>query len=671
MQIGTQLLAPDGFHHLEKGITYSLLKNDSKRNRVLLLVFSEGKPAVELVEINRRFFEDGCVGKLIVEKENQATMPPWLKSYEELSLTAIERNRKYQAKKTYREVVNDRFDAIAALIENVDAVLSAEDPCVMINKHAAKNRKNETRIRLWFFTYLAFGEKLEVLLPQKVETWNRDEKLNTKKLGRKSSVTGGESGFRVTQEMKKLIIDSFAKLAILGRKIGDIYAEAMVRFFKCKVTVDQNGGKRFIYGGKPYPTYDQYTYHLYKEIGKEAVHIKIYGEVRVRRTKGSSEGRFSERVSNLLEIIESDGYYCKDRPRGFLEGSVLPPLVVVRIVCHVSGLVLGIGFSFGSETHIAYRLALFCMAVPKEFFCSLFGMKIKKEQWPNHGRSPHLITDKGPGAKLDIIPDGPYRFAIKGLPPSYSGQSKATSESSHPRDTKTEGEPVYIASDLNPVQMARREIKRVLVDNSCSDADNRRTPEMIADNVFPNPIGVWNFLDQRGRTCALPISIQDAVRTYLTPIKLTVQHDGLYYRTQRFDSRSLRETGLIERVSRGQNADCNGYMLDCCLRYLWAEIDGKIILLAAKLPIRDSEEQLFMSSVELETMEEQRNKQKPMFRIHKLATKAEAYLEFERLTGKKWHSGSQKKGSPGKGGALQQREANEAKSILSPKKKAS
>src|SRR3546814_2646091 len=80
--------------------------------------------------------------------------------------------------------------------------------------------------------------------------------------------------------------------------------------------------------------------------------------------------------------------------------------------------------------------------------------------------------------------------------PSGQGQSKGIVESSQRRRTQLEGPAKYPVSELSPYRMAVREIRRLLAENQSADASGHMTPEMIRNNVAPNPAGVFRFLDR-------------------------------------------------------------------------------------------------------------------------------------------------------------------------------
>ena len=176
--------------------------------------------------------------------------------------------------------------------------------------------------------------------------------------------------------------------------------------FKAKPVHDQTGHMTFV--GDNVPTYDQYRYQVHKYYGLATVQRTLYGEVKFRRRFAAHKGSFPEGVSSLYEATEADAYVCEDRPRGYIDGAVLQALYVARSVDTASGMRLGIGFSFGGESSESYNAMLFCAAIPKVKFCSLFDIEIDEHEWPSAGLTPRYITDRGPGIKREPgAPDEP------------------------------------------------------------------------------------------------------------------------------------------------------------------------------------------------------------------------------------------------------------------------
>lgn len=193
------------------------------------------------------------------------------------------------------------------------------------------------------------------------------------------------------------------------------------------------------------------------------------------------------------------------------------------------------------------------------------------------------------------------------------------------------------------------------------DMSERMTPEWDRLMIQPSPIGIWTHLDLLYRTCAQLMSIEDAVRTFLTPVKLTVCEDGIWFKQQKYDSDLLRQTGIVDKVAKGQRIEIDGYVLDMCVRHIWASVDRQIIQVDARLPILDDGEQLYLSLAELTEREEVRNKTASEFRDHQKAAEMQAMQMFQEQTGYEWDQGTRKTGSPKRNAPTARRESAEVR----------
>lgn len=673
VHIGIQLIAPEGFHAMERSEVYHFLRNDAKRDRVFLAHFAaeKNKPRVSLVVVNRAFFEAAMANGQIVIAEKQASLPPWLQEREGVDLALLDQQRA-RAKISHKARINARYVLIKPLLVRQDEILGADNPDLEINRFARScaPKQCEPRMRLWFYTMVCFNGNVWALMPpfHKIGKWKRLEHPG-KKFGRPSH-KGVLHGFGCDQGMIEKIIASYRKFCGRGVHMPAIYSKAMLETFGCQVRQNAQGKKSYWHpAGLPFPNFDQYNYHVIQQVGRDQVNLTLYGETRVRTRLAASKGKFSAAVANLLEQIEADGYYIKETPRGLVEGSPVAPVCVVRSRCQTSGMLVGIGFSFGSETSAAYRMMLFSMAVDKKRFCALFGLEISNEHWPSVGLPRLLIVDRGPGAKHDLAKNYEKLCPIREMVGSYSGQSKATVESSHPRSVEIEGAPSYIQSDLDPVKMAKREIERLLRDNQVTDVSGRMTPEMHAAEILPAPIAVWNYLDQRARTDAQSMSFDDAVRVFLTPIEVTARNDGVYFEGMRFDSPALRNTRLIDRVARGQVATIQGYVLDLCVRHIWLEIEGRIVEVRSQLSIRDDDEQLYLSLPELVELAKLKRATHREFQEHQLAATSEYLQRTEDANGCKPNAGRRRAGRAKTRSAVSRQETADLAAYTSKGKK--
>lgn len=669
--IGEQLVAPNGCGVLEKGRIYHYLGRYGAEAKTLF-VYLDDKPGAYLVAMKCTEFESALDAELILSVPNQVTVPPWLNRLAGCDLAALDEKRSPR-KKSLGSRVDKRLAQIQPLVERIKELFAAEDPEYEINR-VARNSKpplNEGRARLWLLTYLAFGRDKWVLLPAYCNAghWSRPGLHPQKKFGRHSMRKGKTHGHVLTESMVKKIDEGYVEFGKLGVFMMTVWTKTLLKLFGCKVRTLGSGKKEFYHPtGEPFPSFWQFRRTVLKKYGLEKVQLNLYGAARVRRTRSASKGKFSEAVANLLERVEGDAYYLKEVPKGPRDGEPMPPLCVVRLRCMVSGMLVGIGFALGKERADAYRMALFSMALPKDEFCALFGLKIPKEDWPCEGLPSWVTFDRGPGSAEDLIRELEQRIPVREMAPSWEGQSKATIESSHPRDVKFDGKPTFVQSELNYVHLARREIRRTVRDNQRADASARMTPAMVQAKTVPTPLGVWSYLDRRRRTDAHPMPFDTAVRNFLSRVEFSAEEDGVYLHGQRFDSDALRDTGLHGRVVAGGALKVSGYVLDLAVRQGWVEIDGKLARVDALLPIRDFEGQLFLSLRELAEINQIRAELRAGLHEHRAAVDAEARELFEEETGKSWDAGRRKTGRAKRGTAAARQEFADASRRISGKR---
>ena len=550
---------------------------------------------------------------------------------------------------------------IARAQKDIEQIYRTDNPTLEIHRYARACNQNESRFRLWLLAYLAFGRNQWTLLPpfHRVGHWDRFA-IPGKKYGKASLADGRRHGFGVSRLMIDDMLKGYEKFHGIGVTMREIFRETLRKVFGCTEHQLANRRKVFIHPeGRPFPSYWQFEYWIGKEIDIEDIRRNLYGAVRYRSRHAPSRGKFSQVVANLLQRIEADGYYTKELPRGYVEGTTLPPLCVVIGRDVLSGKKVGIGFSFGNERNTAYRVMLFSMAVPKVFFCSLFGIEIDEEEWTGEGLPILYGVDRGPGAKRDLIEEFEHQFPIKDMAPSWNGQSKATVESSHPRDVHTEGQPSYIKSSLTPVQLAVKEIFRLLKYNDSADMSGRMEHHPNLALCLPTANEIWDYYEKRLRTDAQPMSLADAVRTFLSPVSIRVDEHGAWFDDLRYDSDDFLASDMRRKVVGKPTTYVQGYAMDMCVRHIWIEVEGRLMLLTAQLQIREDDELTCISITELMQWKEARAKAMSEFREHQQASAAGFEQRFEETTGQPWQSGQRHAGAV-KNNQQEMSEANSA-----------
>ncbi|WP_060489292.1 MULTISPECIES: hypothetical protein, partial [unclassified Pseudomonas] len=431
-----------------------------------------------------------------------------------------------------------------------------------------------------------------------------------------------------------------------------IYSDILIGEFGCNAY--KLAGEAVEYRhpkGMPFPSFPQFRYWISKLISAKQLRIALKGAHRARAQSGS-EGSFADNLINVSQRIEFDGYNISEKLSGLTEGSAVDSFCVVRAVCALSGMVLGIGFSEGKENMAAYRMAIYCMACDKVKFCEQYGIEISAEEWPSAGLSGSMVLDRGPAAGYEVDPEIHWLKSVD-LTPIYSGQSKATVESSHPRDKKTLGQPTYFHSKLDFVQMAKREIVRVLKDNHTSDAGLRMDEEMILAGIKPTPHDIYCYWSMRGRDSSIGVPFETAVRQFLDVRPAAIRKDGVYFYGRKYRSRELEETGIFDLVARQGVINTSVYVLVMCVRHIWIEVKGVLYQLDFMRPSRSPQSSVDISLRDLQDIDQVRRGAAADLRDERPAHEQHFEDRFKQNTGEEWDAGERKFGRPSKGGAAQ------------------
>lgn len=655
MMTGSRIIAPEGFLSLSKGVTYYFLSSNGNRNRVRLVMFSDdGKElSTHLITLSRIEFEDALENGWVLEDGPGEKFPPWLAPIEGVSVTHLE-GRRQSVKESYDQKVNRRFVAISDLVARRDEILAGDNPDALINVHAKGQRpqQNAARVRLWFYTYITFGHNKWALMPplHRLGGWNREDPSRVRKLGRPSP-KGKRHGYPSDASMKRKILSGFLKFKSAYKTKNDIYNDVVTREFGCVVAEGENHKEYVHPDGKPFPTFNQFKYWIGELISPKALKRALKGQHKARAISGS-EGSFAEKLINVNQSVEFDGYNISEKLTGLTERSAVDSFCVVRAVCGLSGAVLGVGFSEGRENMDAYKMALFCMAIGKVKFCELFGIEIKPGEWPSEGLSGGIVFDRGPGAGYDGEPSITWLKAFE-LTPVFSGQSKATVESSHPRNKKSLDQPTHFHSKLNFVEMAKREIFRVISDNHTSDAGRRMDEEMYLAGIKPTPFDIYNYWSCRGRDSSIGMQFDTAVKTFLKNCPAKIRKDAVYFYGRKYRSQSLVATGVFDKVAMKGVIETSVFVLTMCVRHIWIEVNGVLYELDFVRTASTHAGAEDISLRDLQEIDQARRKAAAALRDERPAVQQDFKDRFKRNTGEDWDSGERKLGRPSKGGAAQ------------------
>jgi len=695
IQVGIQLYAPDGFEHLEANVTYYFLS--STPHRVLLVQFILGEPRVvkhnsktrpskkmtpepraKLVALERKRFEYGLTEILIIEKDNQKTLPPWLDGLENLDLGQIDvirQGRTRKPKKTHRQRIDEKVFAIHPLVDRYEQILSLANPDKELNAHARNQspKKNEGRLRLWFYVYVLFGKNREALYYpiHVIGNWDRLELETNAKLGRPAK-EGRRNGFNSDRDMREKIIKGFVRESDIGLSWDKIYVEQMIKDFgvhrRSRIINGQEVSELWHPQGLPFPRIGAWRYHVEKAFSRKEIATTLVGKVRVRETMAPFRGTYTEHTFNLMQRVEADGHAMEELPRGVIEGSTLSPLYEVIRRDTTSGIKTGIGFSQGSETAQAYAEASFCEAVDKVWWCLLQGVKITAIRWPSIGLSPYDIRDRGPGSspRADAREEE-FTPVIDELARAQDGQGKAVVESSHPRTKSNDEVSTFVQSEMRPYELMRRQIYELIRFNESANVPDRVPLDLINLIGIPTPNNIYSVLAARGRTSAVQISKEQAVRNFLPVRKAVIQRGGVEFIGRLFKSQEFEKCGAL--VSGNYGRTVNIYCTST-VRTIWIDWEGQLILLNLALPVPARGGMIYLTLEELDQIVQYCDARGEPLDEHRLAVMLGIRREHSEAAGMKWHTAKLQHGKPKRGTPVAKREAAEAKADVAGKQAA-
>ncbi|WP_256585657.1 MULTISPECIES: transposase [unclassified Pseudomonas] len=388
-----------------------------------------------------------------------------------------------------------------------------------------------------------------------------------------------------------------------------------------------------------------------KQIDPKQLNIALRGEYGTREISGS-EGSFDDKILNVYQRVEFDGYYFNEKLQGLTEGSAVDGYCVVRARCVGSGYILGTGFSEGKENMAAYMATLFCMAIGKVKYCELFGLTIDANEWISEGLCSGIVLDRGPAAMFESGPKVNWLNSVE-LTPTFSGQSKATIESSHPKKKGIKGKPTHHHSNHNFVQMAKREILRAVKDNHSLGKINLED-ELVLAGVAPTPHGVFSYRSELGRSSAITMNFDTAVRTFLVSHPVTIRKDAVYLYGRKYRSKELVDTGLFDSVARYGVIETNAYVLTMCVRHIWLDIKGHLYQLDVIRTVRSAAGLEDITLNDLQQIDKMRQEGYSAHR-RQAAARGQYFMDrHEEAVGLEWHGGQTKSGAAPRGAAYKQ-----------------
>jgi len=636
---GMQLCAPTGFKALQAGVRYHFLHRSE--GRVVFAHFSEKPTAAHLTYLTCTEFDyaNGQGLVKLLEREDVARLPPWLKSREKevFDESPASNDEKLGAVWPDWKVVGQRVDLVADAVDECADILSQIDPIRALNRYAmsAEPVQNTGRFRLFFITYIAFGRNRWALLPAPAGRgkYLRDKCEGPAKRFGRPHRDGAQHGHNVTPALVTLMVKGFKRFARKGKSLSFVYRRTLVKVMGCKWAVRDDETYIFHPKGDPFPTYGQFNYWLVKVLSHEVVWSKLWGAVQYRNTYAATQGSYSEGLQDVLEKVYSDAAAFSDYPRSYVLNAPSLPLYEIPAVCGLTGLTVGISFAVGGEAESGYKQALAFMALPKSLMSEVFGVPLSERDWPITLMPRGDQTDRGAGAAKSITKLNQERGISRDMTPSYAPQSNSPVEAQHRRSPSSSGQPTHCVSKLTAIEMVQHRLKEVESENRARLVTNRLTPEQLALGI-KSPLQLCHHYLKEGRVQGVQMAVEDVITGYLPKIEFEIKdgkltRKGVVYRSAEF---SACKFGREIRKHEGDRL--NGHSFEICNRVVWVIVDKKLVEVRAIPNVREHESVYLMGEHEMDAHHKLYRDNRAGAAGRRHAESVRSQIEAEELTGK-------------------------------------
>ncbi|MFT5032683.1 MAG: putative transposase [Bacteroidia bacterium] len=393
----------------------------------------------------------------------------------------------------------------------------------LIAEQALKCEVPKKTIYRLLYRYWMNGQVRNALLPDRLNCGSPGKPkqyMVGKKPGRKAYFQGVEvdSQSKVLTEVDKNCIRVGFSLFATGKvgTIADAYIKMLRRFYTSK-TLPGDCMEPPLLPANELPTARQFAYWGHKAYDDITVLRGRSGERNWQKDHRPLTGTVRDGLRGPCHLFEIDAtvadiYLVSRYNRDWVIGR---PVVYV-IIDTFSGMIAGVYVGLEGPSWNGARQALFNAFTPKKSFCADNGVEISADEWPCHHLPHEIFADRGEmlGQAAEGLASG-LRINL-GIAPPYRPDWKAIVESSFKvlnvttqihwipgavrKRNKERGDRDYrLDATLNLAEFTKIIVQGILYYNKHNRQPDRLSKEMIADQVEPTPIGIWNWALRNAR----------------------------------------------------------------------------------------------------------------------------------------------------------------------------
>lgn len=373
-------------------------------------------------------------------------------------------------------------------------------------------------------------------------------------------------GINVCESIRKIIRVGFEEFFNSTRKnpLRTAFKLTKRKYFIGREILDEKGKKR----KEEIPpseriTFEQFEYWSQKDIDIEKTEKSRRGSIAYARDVAPHLGSVKAPgpgYQYLIDAVILDVYVISQFNSNWIVGR--PVAYIVMDV--YSRLIVGIYVGLEGPSWMGAMMALANVAEDKVSFCKKYGFSITEEEWPCREMPYEILADNGEmaGKKPDtlinnldirVVNAPPYRPDWKGVLERYFRTIQKYVEPFLPGYVvpRREGPDYRLDAKLTLKSVTKIMLKIIVWHNNFHRIKSySRTEEMIANDVPPVPIKLWNFGRRyTGNPRYFP---EDIVKLNLLPTaQARVTPRGIVFKGRRYYSESPQIKKLIQLANVG------------------------------------------------------------------------------------------------------------------------
>lgn len=429
-----------------------------------------------------------------------------------------------------------------------------------------KDISNESGVSLstvkkLFSRFWQRGMNKNALLPDYINSGARgkERKLLDNKVGRpkKTDYYGENSqGINITSDVKKhfeIVVNKYYR-SKKKPSLTETYT-LMLKDFYSDTYIKDNEVKYRIWDKSRIPSYQQFYYWFRKtkDVQKDIVFRESEKEFNLKHRQllsNSTQETDGPGTRFQVDATIADVYLVSSLNRNRVIGRP----IVYAIIDVFSRMITGIYVGLEGPSWVGAMMALDNMIADKVQFCKEYEIEISEEQWPCRHLPEIIIADRGEfegynvenlinNLNVKIENTSPYRGDLKGIVErsfrTANEKIKHKTPGAIQKEYRKRGDRDYrLDATLTLEEFTEIYINIVLHHNSKIIDKYPMDKEMIADEITPTPINLWNWgiENRKGR---LKTVDREVLRLNILPkgkasiSRAGIRFKGLYYSSDR------------------------------------------------------------------------------------------------------------------------------------------